>query len=650
MPSNTKIRLSGNPFVDTGLATIAARASVDDLDQLTIDDLRKVHGDGHQIANWNSSLKCFRMAFTTNSLLTNPSIKEKSRKPAYVAAVNAMLSAIYSDDLKRRCQACGSERSLDLDALCRRAIPADVLGEQKRSIGRDWFPLAGSLGSDAQSLPAATEPVNLCSLCLFSVQYLPLGLRLLDGRLAVFQCESVPFWYEIARDVACKVSHRVSAGIYETIGKKEGTAAFVLQLLDLFERLQRSTAMKEVPEGTSLRIWRFSNGKSADCSVDEIPNASLTFLWQAARSGRREELAELIRKEGNRERSFLSCIAEGSDYAGLYPRGRSQGVSPGLFCLYQESVCRRPTAALNTAQRIAISFVRSAPAAQTARACREGAFDEPSVRDALRVQMIKAAEEGKLSLHEYQVLFPTSLEHGARISWDGWKLIRYFLNHAEFSLSSSNKPPDHTTEARAIEYYASAIFRNYTDNHGVEAFQRNVLQAFRQRRISLTWAQDQFSVLGESIQGFSWPNWVHLFGDPPAVAEPLFQMRLLWSEWARGGPPDHLGEPPFFESNSLSGLERPIEEALRMFFAAYCTHRGRERFHRDVLLRLRRKEIGLRSLSGWLTTWTLHKETEPLCAWSKCFPDHGDNAATSDFFFKIRLLLANLYRTEQPVR
>jgi hypothetical protein len=79
--------LSGNPFVDTGFAVLASLAQLDDVTQLTMKHIRDVHGNGRQLASWNSSLKSFVMVFTNNSLLTNPSIKDKAeREDIYVAA------------------------------------------------------------------------------------------------------------------------------------------------------------------------------------------------------------------------------------------------------------------------------------------------------------------------------------------------------------------------------------------------------------------------------------------------------------------------------------------------------------------------------------------------------------------------------------
>jgi len=395
-------RLSGNAFVDTGLAVIASLAQLDDIAQLTREHMRQVHGDGGRLASWNSSLKCFSMVFTSNSLLTNPSIKDKSKRiAAYAAVVNALLSAIGGDDLPYRCQACGAARSADLDGLCRKAIPHGLLKQQTRLVGRDWFPLSGSLGSDAQALPAASRPINLCATCLFAVHYLPLGLILLDGRLAVFQSTAIPFWYEIVRDISNEIFSRVTAGNYETIGKKEGSRAFVLRLLALLERIKAGFRLREIPAATSLQIWRFSNsGTGPECTVEEIPNTALLFLWEAVRAGHRNEIASLIGNETKKDRPFLRCIAEGVDYAGLYPRQSKPGVSPDLFCLYQTRVCQRPVRSLEVAAVVASTYVAKTTRSDLRRALREEAFADPITRRNVRGEIADLADIGKIKLDD----------------------------------------------------------------------------------------------------------------------------------------------------------------------------------------------------------------------------------------------------------
>lgn len=67
------IKLTGNPFVDTGLAVIVARLGKENIVGLTKEDLIKVVGDGDWIAKANRQLKAFSIVTGNNSSLTNTS-------------------------------------------------------------------------------------------------------------------------------------------------------------------------------------------------------------------------------------------------------------------------------------------------------------------------------------------------------------------------------------------------------------------------------------------------------------------------------------------------------------------------------------------------------------------------------------------------
>ena len=646
------VPLSGNAFVDTGLGVIASLAGLDDVEDLTREHMRQVHGDGGRLASWNSSLKCFSMVFTSNSLLTNPSIKDKGKRiAAYAAVVNALLSAIGSEDLPDRCRACGTARSLDLDSLCRTAIPGNLLKQQTRFVGRDWFPLSGSLGSDAQALPAASRPVNLCATCLFAVHYLPLGLILLDGRLAVFQSTAIPFWYELVRDISTEVCSRVAAGNCETIGKKEGSRAFILRLLALLERIKTGFRLREIPTATSLQIWRFSNsGTGPECTVEEIPNAALLFLWEAVRAGHRNEIATLIGNEARKDRPFLRCIAEGVDYAGLYPRQNKAGVSPDLFCLYQTRVCQRSVRSLGVAAVVARIYVAKTTRSELRRAQREEAFANPVTRRVFRTEIADLADIGKIKLDDYHALFPKYDDAlGTRVRFDGWQLIRYFLHHANFAPPSAPSQKDlrDTSECSLLRYSAYQIFDNYVSYRGKDRFRANVLDGLRHSKIGMPWLQRRFVSLAEFANGFDYSRWRLLCGEPPAAAEVLFQMRLLWSEWLRSGVPDKPSDVDVHEFQS--GLSPALESSIKDAFEAYVDKRGLARFHRDILIRLGRREIGLRGLKNWITPQadSGSQTFSPQGRQNIVELDEDGSPTASQLVFKTHLLLANLYRRKK---
>lgn len=646
------ITLTGNPFVDTGLAVLACLTNLDDVKQLTLGDIKRVHGDGSRLSGYNECLDNFTMVFTKNSLLTNASIKDRSKRIAmYRAVVNGLLEMIGREELPLRCESCGAARSVDFDRLCRFTISGITENEQARFVGRDWFPLAGSMGSDAQALPAASRPASLCAKCLFAVHYLPLGLMLLNGRLAVFQCTSVEFWYELVGDIAREMQVRIGAGNYGNIGAKEGSRAVTSRLLGLFERVQQAKRLSDIPPAAALEVWRFTNSNPPDCDITDIPNVALTFLWCAVGLGLRQEIGVLLNWEGKGERSFLECILERHDYGGLYPRGRNTGASPTLFALYQVQVCGRSNQTLALAHLLAKRRVGELGRKEVDRLKRKETFYEASVRSAFRGMIVRLASEGVLTLDDYRGLFPTTEdEPGIRVGFDGWNLIRYYLHHVndfEAVADAPVTPRLSSLKNASLRYYAARIIQQHVDERGWNRFASEVLSRMTGRAIGLRWLQQRFVRLAEVYPGFVYAAWRDLVTDGGGnnlAGECLFQMRLLWTEWQRQEVIPDVNVPLFRDVPSPPGQ---IELRLRQIFSKYAQVRGLRRFHSDILVRLRRNEIGVYWIQRLLNSERyIGSEFEPISenAWEAFLRDEEGRPCAGERLFQIQLMLANLYR------
>lgn len=659
--AEAKMALTGNPFVDTGLAVVAALAKLDEVENLGIDDIRAVHGEGDQIASWNSRLKSFSQIFGTNNPLFQTGYGYKKGKgpsgrnyAIYRATLNNFLEAFDGGSGQLRCESCGVFTEFDFARSCIKAVEDNgAEAPEDKWVGRDWFPLAGSIGSDAQALPAASRTVHLCARCLFAVHYLPLGLILLDGRLAVFQSTSVEFWYELVRDIVDEVQGRIKAGNFETLGAKEGSRILAKRLLGLFERLQTATRFGDIPPGTALQVWRFTNsGASPECGIEEIPNAALVFLWKAVRQGLRQEVERLIDSEGKKERPFFRCITERSDYRGLYPRGKMQGASPKLFVLYQTEVCGQSRRTLQLAHGLAHGAVQNLKPKDLKRFQREEAFGDTAIRNYFRSLMVHLAEQGDFDLADYIRLFQYSeSDCGIEVRFDGWNLVRYYVHHAdcppEALNDDSSAESSLSTKFNTIRYYAAHIFADYVGTRGKAGFQSDVLNRMGRGAITSQWLQRQFVRLAEDYIGFTYEAWERLCKVSSVrvfVGELLFQMRLLWIQWTGQSDLPTVVRPDF---GCASGLSRAVESCLKQTFLEYAERRGLNRFHRDILTRLRRKEIAL--------TWFKHRLTregedravmQPFSEgdWESFLEDEEGHSCASERLFQMHLVLANLYR------
>jgi CRISPR-associated protein Cst1 len=651
-----KIELTGNPFVDTGIGVIASLAKLDEVNQLTLADIKSIYGDGSQLIEWNSKLKTFSQVFGTNNPLFHPSFGFKkgkgpseTNKKIYKNTLEGLLSEIGKSEKGPRCWACGNPSDFDFSMVWKKAVEGNgKKTPEEKWVGRDWFPLAGSLGSDAQALPAASMPPHICPKCLFAIHYLPMGLILLEGRLAVFQCTSTEFWYEfLCNGIVEHNKGRIQSGDYETLGKKDGNNALLRRLLDYLKQLK-----KEVPDGTELYVWKFSNsGASPECTIEVIPNPALEFLRDAVSEGCRSEIETLIGTEGKNQRySLFQCILDRRDYPNLYPEGKRKGASMKLFSLYQLHIRNHSISALQMSHKLAKVTAGVITEKELKRIQRPEAFNkEEKVRNQLKASMIKMAEKGEFTLEDYLDLFPLKEGNGVTVEWDGWNFIRFHLHHITEDFSIPRGKQNVTGKANLqLFYYAGQIYNRYLDEKGKDRFIKEVLEQM-DRGIGASWLRNQFVQLAESENGFNYSRWSNLCkldNGRLFVSELLLQMRLLWTQWLQESLTS-VNVPILKESVSTDRLPEHIKASIEAVFTDYINRRGLDRFHRDILLRLRRKEIGLFWFKEKLTK-QISEFIQPLTEeeWEKFLVDDEGRSAKTERLFQLHLALANLYRVK----
>ncbi len=634
------MELTGNPFVDTGLAVLAWRAGCRSVGELTLDQMRGIHGDGTWLARVNGSLKSTSMIFTINSLSTHPGIKPAETRVEYYAAVTkAILDNIGNEDLDHYCECCGNKRSLDIDELVRRTLVPLGYPDAQRSIGRDWFPLSGSIASDAQALPAASRSPYLCAKCLFAVHYLPLGAILMNGRLAVFQSTSESFWFRYVTRIAREVSDRISVGKMDTYGAKRGSTAVVEEAFKAMEEMQN----EEFEPGTSLFVWRYSNsGTGPDCAIDEIPNKALEFLYEARWSGYQKQVLDMIDHEGRRDPQLIQAIQGGLDYPSLYPKGKYGGAPPKLFHLYQSRVRGIPALRLQTAHKIA-EYARSyLEKKQFDTIAKELTSDRAQQNQIKRIiaEMVKG---GELSAEEYLQLF-SSAGRGASTLFDAWKFVRYYMSVGAFEKSSLDNPaPELSTNMR---YYASTILDDYIQTRGKDRFERDVLRQLELGHISSGWLMRRF--LDESMRhgGYDYASWKSLTFNESGwdlTREVLYRMRLLWLEWLRlGSVPEYSAPTEKTEAILDADLPPYIVEGLEEYLEGYLAEKGEKRFKRNIVDGVFGGDTDLYWFRDALRSAFPELGREE--SWERFLNDSEGNPIRRLRLFQMQLLVTNFYR------
>jgi hypothetical protein len=636
------ISLTGNPFVDTGLAVLAYKSGCSSLEELTLEKMKVIHGDGMELARRNSKLKSTSMIFTINSLATHPGIKPaETRLKLYSAITTAFLNNIGYEDLHERCESCGNEYSLNLNKVIRETLVPMGLKNEKRYTGRDWFPLAGSIGSDAQALPAGSRTPNLCAKCLFVVHYLPQGVILRDGRLAVFQSTSKDFFYNYVSLIARDIDNRISADNFQTCGSKEGSAAVIRKTLDTMSQ------MKFIDPGTSLFVWLFSNsGTGPECSIDEIPNYALQFLFEANREPpQREEILWLIRRDRNPEYSFMSSIEKGADYNGLYPNKKYPGVSPGLFVLYQTKIRKITNHSLNVACKIARHLKESSA---DAKKFEDFKRDFKNNIAKVKKQIAEMVSTGELTFSDYLALFAKKPDEYLTVNGDAWKFISYYLAHTDWQNTDELQLPYEIANNDHLTYMGAILFEDELARLGAERFKKEVIDKFTLGKINPAWLKRRFLKSAILHEGFTYETWEALFLTEQGremLYEPLFRFRLVWTEWIRTNASLPKIVPPDIKPRLSTGKELPVntEKTLASIAQDYIDRRGLVRFKKDVIDQLMAGEKGLYWFRNRLSRFDDAYSDDSY--WEQFCLNDGEPIASLRLF-QLKLSLNNYYREQ----
>jgi CRISPR-associated protein Cst1 len=541
--------VTGNPFVDTGQAIIACLAGKESFTEMKHSDVKKVFGTGSDLADWNSRLKSFTMVFGNNGPLYQPRGKkyETLRKKKYSLILSGLLDQI--EDANRNsglCECCGEFHAADLNASYEQV---DEDNGSDHVIGRDMFPLVGSLGSDAQALPSSSRMFNICPRCLFAVSFIPIGTRLLNGKLMVFEAAHQPFVQDLIKSIMNDNQRMLSVGgdDVEIIGKKQPSGETVKWLCNVFGDLQRAQR-RELPANSELDIWLFSNaGTGPSCDILQIPDASVRFLWEAGRYGLLNEIASLSSIEKkyikNPNNHLLNSITNETDYAGLYPFKKYDGASVSLFSYYQTCFLGIPHKALISAQKIAKSLLPDKPKEQK-KWLKSDVFNDPKNKNILKGRIVEMVENEQLSVDDYFHIFPVTELSPLKVNFKGFKIIVYFLRHIDetipnYECNEAVGNEDMKMNPKIMEA-ANLYFNYYVEYRGLKRFKKDVLDEFKNGTKNVFWIKNMMCDLSERYEGFGPNDWDSFWHDLChdehgnfVGRELLFQMRLALSDLYR---------------------------------------------------------------------------------------------------------------------
>jgi len=500
---------------------LTALAGKTNVSSLTFADIREVFGDGSVLARHNQHLKSYTMVFGTNGPLTQPAYKKvKKNESLYVGTLAGLLSYAETEgNAGQPCDLTGMITDLDFHAVVSAALAAsDLPVPQQKWIGRDWVPLGGSLGNDAQALPGASRPLHVSALALFALQYLPLGVFLHKGKLTCYQSTASGLPQSLVSEIVERNRDPLQVGI---LGKGTGSRIVLEFLLRHFERLHEHRIDESLPENTELLLWLFSNsGAGADCLQEWVPEIALRFIHDAQLEYSHEIRTLLKGDPKNSHFQLFECVRSGRDYPGLYRNKKWPGTSCEFYAFYQISILGTDPIAIPVASKLASLVMRES----TAKERQELAKPE-YLRSSVGKNQVRKTIAEHLSLAEYSRLFPSS-HHPVRVEQSGWELLRFYLGQDAVTTPQSMEDISMKTTHPKIIQIGDAYFQL----RGTKKI-KATLDRLAQRKLGVRWLQDVFCLLAadENYKDFNLGTWDEFACDEegkPIVFELLFQLRL----------------------------------------------------------------------------------------------------------------------------
>ncbi len=382
----------GNPFVDTGILTICIITGKkpmkitlgDALSSFTNIDGKNTYGK--EFAKRNAAIKSINLVFGNNAPLSQVAYgKLKHKNPCLVKASKASPSPLqeqiyrsylveflvnYALDNKElnnnsnnipHCIICGKKTNMDFNKI-ENKIYEIITGitnskSKKREFGsgptKQWFPLLGSIGSEAQSLPTFTEPQTICGGCLFTVHFLPQVCNIVSGGLQLYQSNDYSLILKIISPYLKKFDEIYTTSDLnkplEILGKEAGYETYTMHLLD---------TISSHGNPANLIIWSFSNfGTGTKCSYQLIPNETLEFIIELYNNTNgRKQIEKFIKTEQkllkHPDRFFINRITQKVDYEGFYVESNIEPPDEVLYTYYQVKIIGWTSEILNLIKKI----------------------------------------------------------------------------------------------------------------------------------------------------------------------------------------------------------------------------------------------------------------------------------------------------------
>jgi len=399
---------TGNAMLNNALITIESIAGLNGVAEITPQVLSN-HFESLNLHSLNDRFKSYTMLFTKNCLLKTDKTKGKE---VYKTVIQYLINN-FSNEGNYVCEITGLHfdktfNDLYSEALESAGLTKTEVSKKDTTINRGWFPLIGSLGSDAQALPQARYVVQIHPICIPIMQFLPLSSLLYKRKILLIDSSNFQFAKEMIKENTqlIKKQFELTTENKPIENIKYGKGHYLLHAIKILKQ-------KEF-EGdySDLNLWSFSNsGTGASCEIERIPNSLIKKLILLANNPIiKNELKNILRKEGTAER-FLDALEDNSEWHRLYPNvfgtGRNkeeyEGVSVDFYEAYLQVI--DSSRKIEYAKYLASLIEKYKTDSFNKYLNKRDAYKEKSFDTDLFAVLVKATENGEWDLeHHIEIL------------------------------------------------------------------------------------------------------------------------------------------------------------------------------------------------------------------------------------------------------
>ncbi len=214
------------------------------------------------------------------------------------------------------CEICGHSMEFDF-ALGVGKVKNDTLKQfgkpvkyEYLSIGRDFFPLVGTMGSEAQIMSNMTKSFTICPRCLLMVNFLPFTAQVIEGRWALFNTGNLTHLYHLVKVTVKENIERIilSPGDekFSNLGADDDNKQMRLfeTLWEYYNEYQiefknpveflTATNLKE----DFISMWKFTNSnQGAELEIQTLPNSFIQFTVLAAILRIQDNIRRILNQE-----------------------------------------------------------------------------------------------------------------------------------------------------------------------------------------------------------------------------------------------------------------------------------------------------------------------------------------------------------------